>query len=394
MVDLLHPLATIHWEEWIQSSLFKTPNRGQRILFKGRPYLFTEDGILMYNYDSHSLAKVKLPSKELYGISTYRSQLVLVGGLDRTTQQATNKVWVSDDGSKWEPSLPPLPIACVKPLVLNFGSPEYLIVIGGQIMEDCIHVHVLMGEKWMAAQPMPLNTSERPSRHLTTMHLNTSERPSRHLTTMHREPDFLAHTVHNRNFVISRGLTPSLHCNLDALLATVSLGSFRERQNPSRSVWRKFAVPARSYHLLSLGNCMIAAGNIDPHAPGPGISVGWCGTMRRQLRQTMNRTPTILRAYSPITQIWVQVGDIPYSYQHTLFCESSSVLHGSVLPHADYSQLSRSSLLSFERELVLVMPQEDSQQRILKASVKSKCILYTCRPIHSEHIESGKLGYG
>ena len=161
VIDLLHPLATIHWEELIQSSLLKTHAYGTRcILLKGSmPYLFTEDDILMYNYDSDSLAKVKLPTKGLYGISTYRSQFVLVGGLDPTTQQATNKVWVSVDGSKWEPSLPSLPMACEKPLVVNTGSPEYLIAIGGQIVDDCMDVHVMMSEQWLLAEPLPLNSS-------------------------------------------------------------------------------------------------------------------------------------------------------------------------------------------------------------------------------------------
>ena len=103
-------------------------------------------------------------------------------GLDPTTQQATNKVWVSDDGSKWEPSLPSLPIACEKPLVVNTGSPEYLIVIGGQIVED---VNVMIGEQWLAAEPMPLNSSY-----------------VRRFAVNSIHTDFSAHMIHNRNMLV------------------------------------------------------------------------------------------------------------------------------------------------------------------------------------------------
>ena len=336
VIDLLHPLATIHWEEWFKSSLLKTRTFGtRRILFKGKPYLFTNDGILMYGYDRDSLEKVKLPTKGLYGISTYRSQIVLVGGLDPTTQLATNKVWVSDDGSKWEPSLPPLPIAHEKPLVVNTGNPEYLIVIGGRINEESIDVHVLIGEQWMWAQPLPLNSSRRPRS-------NCSVK-------------FSAHTIHNWNLLILRRLTPSFYCNLDTLLATVT---FEKTSNSSKSLWRVFEMPSSSYHLLSLKNCVITAGGIHPSDLSKTIGRIFVG-------RPINRTPKIC-AYSPLTRTWVQVGDIPYSYQRSIFSETSSGAYGSLF------------LLGGELVFATAHCQEgsDNEQRILRASVKSKqCLL-------------------
>ena len=326
----MHPLSTIHWEEWFQSSLFKSRG-GIRILFKDKPYLFTDEGILLYNYDLDSLAKVKLPSKKMYGVSTYRSQLVLVGGLDPTTEQATNKVWVSDDGSKWEPSLPPLPIACTSPIVVSTGSPEHLmIVIGGKLKEDCMDVYILIGEQWMLAQPLPMKYFSLLSRWRVISHGLES----------------VTHTIHNRNLLLSKGQTPSLYCNLDTLLSTASLGSFTE--SATNSVWREFAVPKHSCHLLSLGNCVTAAGSIHP-------STAWRGTVLPHVsEQAIQRTPKIC-AYSPVTESWVQVGDIPYSYSR--LSNSSPVL---------------GSLASLGGELVLVTPQNDVQQKLFKATVKSK----------------------
>ena len=288
----------------------------------------------MYEYDSDSLAKVKLPTYTK-GISTYRSQLVLVGGLHRTTQQVTNKVWVSDDGSKWESSLPPLPITCKNPLVVNTGSPEYLIVIGGQIVEDCIDVHVMMGEQWLSAEPLPLNSSWHVRRF-----------PVNRIHT-----DFSAHIIHNRNLLVLRRLAPSIYCNLDALLATVSSGFLKKT---SKSVWRRFNMPSSSFNLLSLENCVTTAGGIHPSDLGP--TYYRCGTMMQYINKSIKRTPKIC-AYSPFTQTWVQVGDIPHSYQHSLFRKSSSA-HGS--------------LFSLGEKLVFWI---ESEQRILKASVKSKQLL-------------------
>ena len=336
VIDLLHPLATIHWEEWLKSSLFKTHTYGsQHILFKSKPYLFTKDGILMYEYDSDSLAKVKLPTYTK-GISIYRSQLVLVGGLDPTTRWVTNKVWVSDDGSKWEPSLPPLPITCKNPLVVNTGSPEYLIVIGGQIVDDCIDVHVMMGEQWLLAEPMPLNSSY-----------------VRRFPVNRIHTDFSAHVIHNRNLLVLRRLAPSIYCNLDALLATVGSGFLKKT---SKSVWRRFDMPSSSFNLLFLENCVTTAGGIHPMDLNPKFDR--CGNIVQYIMESIKQTPKIC-AYSPFTQTWIQVGDLPHSYQHSLFSESSSA-HGS--------------LFLLGGELVLVMAQEGSEQKTLKASVKSKQI--------------------
>jgi hypothetical protein len=63
------------------------------------------------------------------GLSTYHSQLVLVGG--QLNGCPTNKVWVSDDGYSWNTSLPSMPTAREFPIVVNTGTPEYLLVAGG-----------------------------------------------------------------------------------------------------------------------------------------------------------------------------------------------------------------------------------------------------------------------
>jgi uncharacterized protein len=94
-----------------------------------------------------------LPSA-LFGLSTYRSQLVLVGGLDVDTERLTNSVWVSDDGVKpWKKSLPPLSKPRHSATVANTGHPEYLVVAGGSSRK----VEVLVNNQWVNVGFLPFH---------------------------------------------------------------------------------------------------------------------------------------------------------------------------------------------------------------------------------------------
>ena len=288
MVDLLHPLTTIHWEEWIQSLSLLAE---RCVLLKGRLYLNTKNGSLhVCDPNIDSMEELNPPSEGFYGISIYRSQLVLVGGSDPTTKQMTNRVWTSDDGCKWEATLPPLPTACENPLVVNTGIPEYLLVIGGRIEGDCIEVNMLMGELWIPVHSMPLISMGR-----------------QWWSTQH-DTNFLAHTIHNWNLFVLRGHSPSLYCNLHSLLATAPF-----KKSSGYSVWRTFEVPSD----YSLFHTVVAAGNIDQHAPRPQFyGCGCCG--RNRLTMTIIQRRPKICAYSPYTRTcqWVCVGDIPRSFQY------------------------------------------------------------------------------
>ena len=173
----------------------------------------------------------------------------------------------------------------------------------------------------------------------------------------------LTHIIHNGNLFIFKRQTSSLpHCSLDSLLASVQVPS-------PFSVWREFEVPSETSQFFSLGNQVIAAGNVDPSAQGP-MLFGF-GTMKIKVSQRIKRTPKMC-ALSPFTRMWVQVGDIPYSYQHAVFSGFSSV---------------NASLISLlTGEVVLLVTQGGCQQRAMKASVKSKSTYYTsCLNVISGH---------
>ena len=364
MIDLWHPLATLHWEEY---QCHPPPSRPaideiQCVFLKNKLYISTRgDYIYIYNTDFTALPSVKAPYRQGYSITTYRSQLVVIGGIDTATYKEVNKVWVSDDGLNWEPSLPPLPTAYANPFIVNTGSPEYLIVAG----ED--KVYVLMKGQWMAAHPFP------------------------------RAGVGMSYTIHSWNLYLYQNNCcgnndfPILYCNLDSFLATTnSEGPFKDslssklRASPipeknshlfplvpqsssplvpknsshlttyskrpfedtfnSSSLWRRLEVtiPEESPCLFSLGKQMIIMEGIKSNEPNDFHRLVFHGT----------QDSAKICAYSPSAETWIQVGEVPHS------------LHSPNLPSVE----SLSILPSGE---LLVVRLKNYQWKVLRASWNS-----------------------
>ena len=88
------------------------------------------------------------PSK-YFGLTTYQSKPVLVGG---TTSRfsAFNELWtLSDDRTEWvhTDALPPMPTARWSPSVVNAGTPECLIIAGGTNRCDRDIIHGIASHK-------------------------------------------------------------------------------------------------------------------------------------------------------------------------------------------------------------------------------------------------------
>ena len=166
--DILHPLATIQWETcWKLEGTCDFTGTSTVVL---DDKLYSGIGEFKY-YGSHGLGagmvlkfsadlaawKVLplLPVSD-FGLSTYHSQLVLVGG--QLHGVTTNKLWVYDNDA-WHCSLPPMPTCRYDPVVVNTGTPEYLVVAGGyQFWADPIEVvEVLMEGQWVSCAPLYFN---------------------------------------------------------------------------------------------------------------------------------------------------------------------------------------------------------------------------------------------
>ena len=110
--------------------------------------------LLIYNLTKNSWDMLRTPTK-WFGLSTYHSQLVLVGGKDPARMgSATNRLWVLDGQSHWTQPLPPMLTKCYGASAVSTGN--HLIVAGGLSDEDPLDiVQVYNGHEWMRAQPLP-----------------------------------------------------------------------------------------------------------------------------------------------------------------------------------------------------------------------------------------------
>ena len=96
-----------------------------------------------------------------FALAAYRSQLVLVGGVeandDSENDNITGKIWTlcEDNQKPWHTILPPMgsPRRCNASAV---GHEKYLLVAGGNDLERSFDtVEVYDGSKWMETHPLP-----------------------------------------------------------------------------------------------------------------------------------------------------------------------------------------------------------------------------------------------
>ena len=93
------------------------------------------------------------------GITTYKQELVLVGG--KASGQHTNKLWNSkDEGKTWSEDLPPMPTDRDSATAVNIGRPECILVAGGERVGGLSKtVEVLVRGCWWTVEPLEVKTS-------------------------------------------------------------------------------------------------------------------------------------------------------------------------------------------------------------------------------------------
>ena len=118
---------------------------------------WTGGGILRISSTNlHSWTTTYLPYY-LMSLTTYQDKLVAVGGWHPSTREATNQLLTSATGEDWQPSLPTMPTKRYATSSVSAGSPEVIVVAGG---ENSYHrelhtVEVLLGDQWSTAHPLP-----------------------------------------------------------------------------------------------------------------------------------------------------------------------------------------------------------------------------------------------
>ena len=210
-----------------------------------------------------------------FGLTTYHSQLVLVGGRKYDGRNilgaATNKLWTSSENDQWQETLPPMPKPCDAPSAVSHG--DHLLVITD---DDPNKVYVYNGHHWTSAQhpPQPLH--------------------------------FINSTIFNGDWYVMGSGGVVYSASLDSLLAICQPS---ETSQPS-PLWKKVTdVPSRWCCPAVFGNRLVAVGKGSP-----------------------DTTISSLYAYSPLTQFWVHMRDTPSIPIHL---PSMSTPYAVLLPSTD-----------------------------------------------------------
>ena len=219
--------------------------------------------------DLNSWSQVTTPTR-YYGLTTYHSQVVLVGGMEPGTDVATNKLWTLKGGTNWQPSLPPMPICRYYSSALNTGSPECLVVSGGRVRkneEEVNVVEVLKDNEWWSVQPLPKACSN------------------------------LKSTLHKGRLYLMGGWRQGhsvFHCKLESLLNE----DHTQEMSHSSGLWSELQIRPELSFPSSFANQLISTGGL------------------------ISALSSEICAYSPHTLSWLHVGNVPIE----LFATATIVL--------------------------------------------------------------------
>lgn len=119
--DILHPLTTLSWGQNCRHlyEMSWTSSAGHILQLNDKVYISTR--LNNAGLDILSCAPINNltpwtrlslpPNIQQFALTTYHSQLVLLGGMSNDSVTILNELWVSDDGKSWQQSLPPMPTA-------------------------------------------------------------------------------------------------------------------------------------------------------------------------------------------------------------------------------------------------------------------------------------------
>ena len=166
--NLLHPMTSIIWRKTsplppvrggIGVGRLQCVVIGQEVFVVGRAPDAGGWSVMVYYIGSDSWKIHSWPPTHYASLTTYHSQLVLIGGVEIGTVIATNRVWVWQD-KEWRPSLPPMTVARCSALAVSSGN--FIIVARGGtspygLPQPTIDaVELFNGHSWMRVQPLPV----------------------------------------------------------------------------------------------------------------------------------------------------------------------------------------------------------------------------------------------
>lgn len=294
--DILHPLTTVSWEP-AQRDLPDHNGVFAAVLLWDKIFVALATP---YSPDpQHPQSQLCCTSVDLaawtrlaefdileFGLGTYRSQLVRVGGVRLNSispssaslaeeRAVYDDLLVSEDGVSWHASLPPMPTKRYNPTVVSCGwKTEYLVVVGGigSSMYTLNVVEVLADDdRWWTIQSLPI--------------------PCR----------VANHCFHNRNLFLTLApyrpfLGSTIFCELETLVAHCTGAATGDE--PGGGLWKIIAKDR------DVGFTMYRKYWPDQFS-------GFFASLGGYLVTSKVKPWPSLYAHSPLTRTWVTVEEIP-----------------------------------------------------------------------------------
>ena len=221
-------------------------------------------------------------------LTTYQERLVLVGGVDPSTDTPTNQLWVMEEEGTWTQPLPPMPTPRSRASAVS--TQHYLIVAGGVDDLSNIHVDVVEvynGQQWIRIDPLPKHCY------------------------------FIKSILHDDFLYLMGGLGQGksvFQCSVQALIKQVG------PHPPKQSTWNTIRDAPYDYSSVStFGGVIVAVGGSDNI-----------------------RFKNSLHMYNPLTQSWVYAGKMPMAVDSTCTVTLPSgemMVIGGRTEDTDYSYL-------------------------------------------------------
>ena len=270
-IDILHPYAELEWREckrlpvgmcdaqavWLEDKLYVGGgSTSGSVRNDARLYIYTPSTDTWNHINT---------SVYWFALITYHSQLVLVGGLEYVGEGSigpvTNKLWTLTEQGQWRETLPPMTTKRQYPSAVEFA--DNILVAGGvdDKRREFDIVEVYNGHHWAKAQCLPTPCY------------------------------WMKSTVLNGYWYLMGGWGQGkevYYASLDSLV-----GSCQPSEKPLPPVWKRLPdVPQDCSSTTVFGNRLITVGG--------GYSSSSC-----------------IHAYSPYTQSWEHVGNMPVGANST-----------------------------------------------------------------------------
>ena len=158
-VDILHPFASLEWRQCTGPPV-NVGRDAQVVWLKDKVYVggggtsgSRRDDARLYIYTPATDTWTTLDTPVYYfALTTYHSQLVLVGGREYVSGSRTNKLWTLSEDGQWQETLPPMPTPCgTNASAVSHG--DHLLVISDDYPTNKVYVY--NGHHWASAQHPP-----------------------------------------------------------------------------------------------------------------------------------------------------------------------------------------------------------------------------------------------